>query len=57
VWHGAFAAALARREPVAHAVVHANAAAALRVSRTGGWDALADLAEVEALIGADPRTV
>jgi sulfofructose kinase len=50
VWHGAFAAALARRETVAHAVVLANAAAALRVSRTGGWDALADLAEVEALL-------
>jgi sulfofructose kinase len=51
VWHGAFAAALARRESVAAAVVHANAAAALRVSRSGGWDALADLAEVEALLG------
>jgi sulfofructose kinase len=51
VWHGAFAAALARRESVATAVTHANAAAALRVSRSGGWDALADLAEVEALLG------
>ena len=50
VWHGAFAAALARRLPVARAVVLANAAAALRVSRTGGWGALADLAEVEAFI-------
>lgn len=47
VWHGAFAAALARRMTVARAVAHANAAAALRVSRAGGWDALADLAEVE----------
>ena len=52
VWHGAFAAALARRMPVARAVVLANAAAALRVSRTGGWDALADLPEVEALLAA-----
>ncbi len=51
VWHGAFAAALARRVPVALAVVQANAAAALRVSRAGGWDALADLAEVSALVG------
>jgi sulfofructose kinase len=50
VWHGAFAAALARRDPVARAVEHANAAAALRVSRMGGWDALADLAEVEELM-------
>jgi len=50
VWHGAFAAALARRLPVAQAVVLANAAAALRVSRTGGWDALADLAEVDAFV-------
>jgi len=47
VWHGAFAAALARRAPVPHAVAQANAAAALRVSRTGGWAALADLDEVE----------
>lgn len=57
VWHGAFAAALARRLPVARAVALANVAAALRVSRTGGWDALADLAEVEALLddeGAPP---
>jgi sulfofructose kinase len=51
VWHGAFAAALARREPVVRAVLVANAAAALRVSRTGGWDALADLTEVGSLLG------
>jgi sulfofructose kinase len=50
VWHGAFAAALARREPIIRAVAQANAAAALRVSRTGGWDALADLDEVAALL-------
>jgi sulfofructose kinase len=50
VWHGAFAAALAARAPVARAVRFANAAAALRVSRTGGWDALADRAEVETLL-------
>ena len=50
VWHGAFAAALARRLSVARAIRLANAAAALRVARTGGWDALADLAEVEALL-------
>ncbi len=53
VWHGAFAAALARREPVARAVGLANAAAALRVARTGGWDALADLDEVLAAVGDD----
>jgi sulfofructose kinase len=52
VWHGAFAAALARRLPVADAVTLASAAAALRVSRAGGWDALADLAEVEALLAS-----
>jgi len=50
VWHGAFAAALARRAGIERAVAEANAAAALRVSRTGGWDALADLAEVESLL-------
>jgi sulfofructose kinase len=50
VWHGAFAAALARRDPVARAIAVANAAAARRVSRSGGWDALADLAEVGALL-------
>ena len=56
VWHGAFAAALARREPVRRAVLEANAAAALRVSRSGGWDALAGLAEVTALVdGAAPE--
>jgi len=50
VWHGAFAAALARRTSIGRAVVEASAAAALRVSRTGGWDALADLDEVVALL-------
>lgn len=55
VWHGAFAAALARRTPVAQAVVSANAAAALRVSRVGGWDALADLDEVAALLEGGTR--
>lgn len=50
VWHGAFAAGLARRETVARAVTSANAAAALRVSRTGGWDALADRTEVDDLM-------
>jgi sulfofructose kinase len=53
VWHGAFAAALARRAGVARAVVEANAAAALRVSRPGGWGALADMAEVESLVARD----
>jgi sulfofructose kinase len=50
VWHGAFAAALARRVGVARAVAEASTAAALRVGRSGGWDALADLAEVEAAL-------
>lgn len=50
VWHGAFAASLARDLPVAAAVVLANVAAALRVSRSGGWDALADLAEIDRFI-------
>jgi sulfofructose kinase len=53
VWHGAFAAALARRVGVDRAVIEANVAAALRVSRTGGWGALADLDEVAAVL--DPR--
>lgn len=56
VWHGAFAAALARHVGIRRAVAEGNAAAALRVSRAGGWDALADLAEVEALLaGGAPR--
>ncbi len=50
VWHGAFAASLARGASVAEAVVLANAAAALRVSRSGGWDALADLAEIDRFV-------
>jgi sulfofructose kinase len=50
VWHGAFAAALARRADLDRAVAEANAAAALRVSRSGGWSALPDLDEVTAAL-------
>ena len=49
VWHGALAAGLAAGRTVADAVVDANAAAALRCTRRGGWETLADAAEVAAL--------
>ena len=49
VWHGALAAGLAAGRTVADAVADANAAAALRCTRRGGWATLADAAEVAAL--------
>ena len=49
VWHGALAAGLAAGRTVAVAVADANAAAALRCTRRGGWETLADAAEVAAL--------
>ncbi len=49
VWHGALAAGLAAGRTVADAVADANAAAALRCTRRGGWETLADAAEVAAL--------
>ncbi len=56
VWHGAFAAALARRADTGRAVAEANAAAALRVSRSGGWSALPDLDEVTSLATSTAST-
>ncbi len=38
VWHGAFALALARGEALEEASAFANAAAALKCTRAGGWD-------------------
>jgi sulfofructose kinase len=49
VWHGVFAGGLAAGRTVADAVADANAAAALRCTRRGGWETLADAAEVAAL--------
>jgi sulfofructose kinase len=49
VWHGAFAAALARGADVADAATDASAAAALRCTRRGAWETLADAEEVAAL--------
>ena len=49
VWHGAFAAALARGADVAEAATDASAAAALRCTRRGAWETLADAEEVAAL--------
>jgi sugar/nucleoside kinase (ribokinase family) len=57
VWHGAFAAAVAAGRPVPDAVGDANAAAALRCTRRGGWATLPDAAEVAALRSATDRGV
>lgn len=51
VWHGVFAGELARGAAIERAIEVASAAAALRCSRSGGWDVLASAAEVEALLG------
>ncbi|GAB4573706.1 MAG: sugar kinase [Rhodothalassiaceae bacterium] len=48
VWHGAFALALAEGQDEPQAARFANAAAALRVSRRGGRDAIPTREEVEA---------
>ena len=46
VWHGAFALALARDLEPAEAIRFANAAAAVKCTRVGGWDAVPDANEV-----------
>lgn len=45
VFHGAYAAALARNEPVHRAVKIASAAAAIKATCTGGWAAVPSLIE------------
>jgi sulfofructose kinase len=55
VWHGAFAAGLARGREVADAATDASAAAALRCTRRGGWETLPDAAEVASLRAAEGR--
>lgn len=50
VFHGAFALALAEGHTEEHALRFASAAAAVKCSRTGGWSALGDRPEVEALM-------
>jgi len=55
VWHGAFAAALARGLEVDDAATDASAAAALRCTRRGAWDTLADADEVAALRAREGR--
>jgi sugar/nucleoside kinase (ribokinase family) len=52
VFHGAYAAALARGEPVERCIRTATAAAAVYASRPGGWQYLATAADVAALPGA-----
>lgn len=49
VWHGAFALALAERQPIASAIRFANIAAAIKCSRRGGGAGAPSRAEVEAL--------
>ena len=55
VWHGAFAAALARGLAVHDAATDASAAAALRCTRRGAWETLADADEVAALRAREGR--
>ncbi len=50
VWHGVFAAELARGAPTERAIEVASAAAALRCTRRGGWEALPTRVEVEGLV-------
>jgi sulfofructose kinase len=50
VWHGVFAAELARRVAVDRAVTVASVAAALRCSQRGGWDALPSSRQVVAML-------
>jgi sulfofructose kinase len=50
VWHGAFALALAERQPVRNAVVFANAAAALKCLRPGGRSGAPSRDEVERML-------
>jgi len=49
VWHGAFAAALARGLDIDDAATDASAAAALRCTRRGGWETLPHADEVSIL--------
>jgi sulfofructose kinase len=52
VFHGAYALALAERQPVRQAARFANAAAALKCTRSGGRAGIPDRAEVEALLSS-----
>lgn len=52
VFHGAYAASLARGLGVPESILTASAAAAIYASRPGGWKHLATTAEVEALARA-----
>jgi len=47
LWHGAFALALARGADLTAASVFANAAAALKCTRAGGWSTYPTLSELE----------
>jgi sulfofructose kinase len=50
VFHGAFAAGLARRQPILQAAVYASAAAAEKIRRGDGWDGMPSDADVAALM-------
>ena len=51
VWHGAFALALAERQPLPEAIRFASAAAALKCARRGGGMGAPSRAEVERMLG------
>jgi sulfofructose kinase len=53
VWHGAFALALAERRQIAEAARFANAAAAIKCTRTGGRMGAPRRAEVLALLNSE----
>ena len=55
VWHGAFALALAERQPVRAAALFANAAAALKCLRPGGRSGAPSRAEVERMLSQAPE--
>jgi sulfofructose kinase len=56
VWHGAFTLALAERREIADAARFANAAAALKCTRTGGRMGAPRRAEVLAILDETPET-
>jgi sulfofructose kinase len=51
VFHGAFALAVAEKQPLAQAIRFATATAALKARHGMGWHGMANRRQVEALLG------
>ncbi len=51
VFHGAFCHGLAQGWPIKQIIPFANAAAAIKATRTGGWLAVPTLQEVHDILG------